>query len=64
MINKGTFDQLPQESIASEFFEKLVKWSQNIKVSDPLEDGCRLGPIVSEGQVRTLFIIGNFLSHS
>lgn len=32
--------------------EKLVKWSKNIKVSDPFEEGCRLGPVVSEGQVK------------
>lgn len=34
-----------------EFLEKLVSWVKNIKVSDPLEEGCRLGPVVSEGQV-------------
>lgn len=40
-----------QESIASEFLDRLVKWSKNIKISDPLEEGCRLGPVVSRGQV-------------
>lgn len=40
-----------QESIAAQFFEKLVQWSRNIKISDPLEEGCRLGPVVSGGQV-------------
>ncbi|OWM65364.1 hypothetical protein CDL15_Pgr008954 [Punica granatum] len=39
-----------EESIAAEFLDRLVKWSKNIKISDPLEDGCRLGPIVSAGQ--------------
>jgi betaine-aldehyde dehydrogenase len=29
----------------------LVAWAKNIKVSDPLEEGCRLGSVVSEGQV-------------
>lgn len=29
----------------------MVKWIKNIKISDPLEEGCRLGPVVSEGQV-------------
>ncbi|XP_074562475.1 aminoaldehyde dehydrogenase 2, peroxisomal-like, partial [Curcuma longa] len=38
------------ESIAEEFLRKLVIWIQNIKISDPLEEGCRLGPVVSEGQ--------------
>ncbi|KAL6549370.1 Betaine aldehyde dehydrogenase 2 [Orobanche hederae] len=38
------------ESIAAAFLEKLVKWCENIKISDPLEEGCRLGPVVSGGQ--------------
>ncbi|KAA8542616.1 hypothetical protein F0562_023768 [Nyssa sinensis] len=41
---------LLHESIAAEFLDRLVKWSKNIKISDPLEEGCRLGPIVSAGQ--------------
>jgi betaine-aldehyde dehydrogenase len=40
-----------QKDIAKEFVERMVVWSKNIKVSDPLEEGCRLGPVVSEGQV-------------
>lgn len=40
-----------QENIAEKFLDKLVKWSKNIKISDPLEEGCRLGPVVSAGQV-------------
>lgn len=40
-----------QEKIATEFLDKLVKWCQNIKISNPLDEGCRLGPVVSEGQV-------------
>jgi hypothetical protein len=40
-----------QKNIAKEFVERMVAWSKNIKVSDPLEEGCRLGPVVSEGQV-------------
>ncbi|TYJ40745.1 hypothetical protein E1A91_A04G162400v1 [Gossypium mustelinum] len=36
------------ESIAAEFLDRLVKWSENIKISDPLEEGCKLGPIVSK----------------
>lgn len=45
-----------QESIAKEFLEKLVKWAKNIKISDPLEEGCRLGPVVSGGQVEKIYI--------
>lgn len=40
-----------QERIADEFLDKLVKWTKNIKISDPFEEGCRLGPVVSKGQV-------------
>lgn len=46
-----------QEAIAKEFLERLVTWAKNIKVSDPLEEGCRLGPVVSAGQVRILMIL-------
>ncbi|OVA14342.1 Aldehyde dehydrogenase domain [Macleaya cordata] len=38
------------ESIAAQFLQKLIIWVKNIKVSDPLEEGCRLGPVVSGGQ--------------
>jgi len=41
-----------QSKIAEEFKERMVAWAKNIKVSDPLEEGCRLGPVVSKGQVR------------
>ena len=40
-----------QDTIAKEFVEKLVGRANSIKISDPLEEGCRLGPIVSENQV-------------
>ena len=40
-----------QKKIAKEFMERMVAWSKNIKASDPLEEGCRLGPVVSAGQV-------------
>jgi acyl-CoA reductase-like NAD-dependent aldehyde dehydrogenase len=46
--------KLPQTKIAKEFNERMVTWAKNIKVSDPLEEGCRLGPVVSEGQVYIL----------
>jgi len=44
--------KLLQTKIAKEFKERMVAWAKNIKVSDPLEEGCRLGPVVSKGQVR------------
>ncbi|XP_020576142.1 betaine aldehyde dehydrogenase 1, chloroplastic-like [Phalaenopsis equestris] len=49
-ICSATSRLLLQESFAKEFLERLVAWVKNIKVSDPLEEGCRLGPVVSEGQ--------------
>ncbi|KAI3430010.1 Aldedh domain-containing protein [Psidium guajava] len=50
-ICSATSRLIVHESIAAQFFEKLVQWSRNIKISDPLEEGCRLGPVVSGGQV-------------
>ncbi|KAE9467348.1 hypothetical protein C3L33_00744, partial [Rhododendron williamsianum] len=44
--------KLFQESIATKFLDRLVKWCKNIKISDPMEEGCRLGPVVSAGQVK------------
>lgn len=49
-ICSATSRLIVHESIAAQLLEKLVKWSENIKVSDPLEEGCRLGPIVSASQ--------------
>ncbi|CAI9787274.1 unnamed protein product [Fraxinus pennsylvanica] len=49
-ICSATSRLLVHESIAAEFLDKLVKWCKNIKISDPLEEGCRLGPVVSSGQ--------------
>ncbi|CAI9773310.1 unnamed protein product [Fraxinus pennsylvanica] len=49
-ICSATSRLLVHESIAAEFLDKLVKWCKNIKTSDPLEEGCRLGPVVSSGQ--------------
>ncbi|KAL2936088.1 Betaine aldehyde dehydrogenase chloroplastic [Bienertia sinuspersici] len=49
-ICSATSRLLVHESIAAEFLDRLVKWCKNIKVSDPFEEGCRLGPVVSKGQ--------------
>ncbi|KAI3901661.1 hypothetical protein MKW92_053498, partial [Papaver armeniacum] len=38
------------ENIAEEFLQRLVSWVKKVKVSDPMEEGCRLGPVVSGGQ--------------
>lgn len=47
-----------QESIASEYLERLLLWIKNIKISDPLEEDCKLGPIVSSGQVGKCMLLG------
>ncbi|KAJ7956287.1 Betaine aldehyde dehydrogenase [Quillaja saponaria] len=49
-ICSATSRLIVHESIAAEFLNKLVKWTKNIKISDPFEEGCRLGPVVGEGQ--------------
>ncbi|XP_051116939.1 aminoaldehyde dehydrogenase ALDH10A8, chloroplastic-like [Andrographis paniculata] len=49
-ICSATSRLLVHESIASALVEKLVKWSENIKIGDPFEEGCRLGPIISAQQ--------------
>ncbi|KAE8694555.1 Betaine aldehyde dehydrogenase [Hibiscus syriacus] len=49
-ICSATSRLIVHENIAKEFLDRLVKWTENIKISDPLEEGCRLGPVVSGGQ--------------
>ncbi|KAK1296086.1 hypothetical protein QJS10_CPB15g01786 [Acorus calamus] len=49
-ICSATSRLLVHESISVEFLDKLVAWIKGMKISDPLEEGCRLGPVVSEGQ--------------
>lgn len=40
--------------------DRLLKWCKNIKVSDPMDEGCRLGPVVSKGQVNEPVYDPNF----
>ncbi|XP_042503059.1 betaine aldehyde dehydrogenase 1, chloroplastic-like [Macadamia integrifolia] len=49
-ICSATSRLIVHERIAAKFLEKLIDWTRNIKISDPLEEGCRLGPVVSKGQ--------------
>ncbi|KAJ8753541.1 hypothetical protein K2173_022782 [Erythroxylum novogranatense] len=49
-ICSATSRLLLHESIASEFIDRLVQWTKNIKISDPLEEDCKLGPLVSRSQ--------------
>ncbi|KAI4326674.1 hypothetical protein MLD38_031962 [Melastoma candidum] len=53
-ICSATSRLIVHESIAAEFLERLVRWTQNIRISDPLEEGCRLGPVVSAGQYKKI----------
>lgn len=49
-VCSATSRLLLHEKIAKKFLDRLVAWAKNIKVSDPLEEGCRLGSVISEGQ--------------
>jgi hypothetical protein len=39
---------LLHEKIAKQFLDRLVGWAKIIKVSDPLEEGCRVDSVISE----------------
>jgi pentatricopeptide repeat protein len=41
---------LLHKEIAKQFLDRLVGWAKNMKVSDPVENGCTLGSVVSEEQ--------------
>uniref|UniRef100_A0A2P2KUS4 aminobutyraldehyde dehydrogenase n=1 Tax=Rhizophora mucronata TaxID=61149 RepID=A0A2P2KUS4_RHIMU len=49
-ICSATSRLLLHESIASQFVHRLVEWCKNVKISDPLEEDCKLGPVVSKAQ--------------
>uniref|UniRef100_A0A0A9D2R3 AMADH2 n=1 Tax=Arundo donax TaxID=35708 RepID=A0A0A9D2R3_ARUDO len=49
-VCSATSRLLLHEKIGKQFLDRLVAWAKNIKVSDPLVEGCRLGSVVSEGQ--------------
>ncbi|KIZ01547.1 hypothetical protein MNEG_6416 [Monoraphidium neglectum] len=51
-ICSSTSRILVHSSIAADFYGKLKARAQSIRVGDPLEPGCRLGPVVSEAQYR------------
>lgn len=64
-ICSATSRLLVHENIAAEFLDRCVKWCKNIKISDPFEEGCRLGPVVSEGQYKKIMdFISNAKSES
>ena len=49
-VCSATSRLLLHRDIASDFLQKLRDRAESIQVGDPLEKGCRLGPLVSEGQ--------------
>lgn len=51
-ICSATSRLLVQEGIADAFKAKIAEWAPAIKISDPLEKGCRLGPLVNESQYK------------
>ncbi|GFR51349.1 hypothetical protein Agub_g13772, partial [Astrephomene gubernaculifera] len=51
-ICSATSRLLVQRGVAPAFLEQLKKRAEAINVCDPLTRGCRLGPLVSEGQYR------------
>lgn len=51
-ICSATSRLLIQEGIAEEFLANLKTWCETIKITNPLEKDCRLGPLVSEGQYK------------
>jgi hypothetical protein len=51
-ICSSTSRILVHESVAPAFYERLKERARSIRVGDPLQPGCRLGPVVSEGQYK------------
>eukprot|EP00271_Cylindrocystis_brebissonii_P021793 TRINITY_DN7_c0_g1_i1.p1 TRINITY_DN7_c0_g1~~TRINITY_DN7_c0_g1_i1.p1 ORF type:complete len:504 (-),score=113.26 TRINITY_DN7_c0_g1_i1:577-2088(-) len=50
-ICSATSRLLLHEGIAAAFKARLAEWGASLKISDPLEPGCRLGPLVSAAQL-------------
>lgn len=53
-ICSATSRLLLQRGIAEKFIQRMVEWSKAIKISNPLEKGCRLGPVVNENQYKKI----------
>jgi betaine-aldehyde dehydrogenase len=43
-------DVVSPRSVAGAFYAKLKERAQSINIGDPLQPGCRMGPIVSAAQ--------------
>ena len=49
-ICSSTSRLLVQEGIADKFYKQLKQRAESIKISDPMEEDCRLGPVISAMQ--------------
>ena len=50
-ICSSTSRLLVQEGVAPAFFKQLKKRAESIKQCDPMTEDCRMGPVVSQGQL-------------
>eukprot|EP00244_Chara_vulgaris_P001460 TRINITY_DN1232_c0_g1_i3.p1 TRINITY_DN1232_c0_g1~~TRINITY_DN1232_c0_g1_i3.p1 ORF type:complete len:506 (+),score=91.76 TRINITY_DN1232_c0_g1_i3:131-1648(+) len=55
-ICSATSRLLLHESIAERFLSRLVEWTKTIKITDPLSQGCRLGPVVNATQYKKVMV--------
>lgn len=51
-ICSSTSRILVHSSVAQAFYDKLKARAAAIRIGDPLQPGCRLGPVVSEAQYK------------
>lgn len=51
-ICSATSRLLLQEGVAPKFLAALKKRAESIKIGDPLQPGCRMGPLVCESQYK------------
>ena len=49
-ICSATSRLVVHERIADRFFARLKQRAESIKICNPLDPSCRMGPVVSEGQ--------------
>ena len=50
-ICSATSRLLVHERIAEKFYARLKQRAESIQTGDPLEEDCRLGPVVAESQL-------------
>lgn len=50
-ICSATSRLLVQEKIAEKFYARLKQRAESINIGDPLDEDCRLGPVVAKSQL-------------